>query len=161
MIEMTLLTLITLTVLVLLRPGKTPVLESPLLISRPGHYEMALAPQLNLAQPFIEAIAETLGRSVSGESATLGFAVQDKNLIAPGRERYFLAITQRNGLLYFQAIFCALTETKGCAETLQTFANQTLQNIQPSAETDANLNQNIQLAVESTAKKLGISISSL
>jgi hypothetical protein len=54
------MTLITLSLLFLIyfRPGKTPLLDNPLVINRTGRYQATLAPQTNLAQPFIETIAE-------------------------------------------------------------------------------------------------------
>jgi len=57
------ITIITLSVLFLIffRPGKTPPLNNPLVIERPDHYHMTLPPQLNLAQPFIEAVAAQIG----------------------------------------------------------------------------------------------------
>ena len=59
------LTLITLCVLFLIffRPGKTPPLESQLVIERPGQYKITLVPQLNLAQRFIEALIVRLAKS--------------------------------------------------------------------------------------------------
>lgn len=41
-------------------PGKTPPLNNPLVIEHPGQYHMTLAPQLNLAQPFIEEVVKLI-----------------------------------------------------------------------------------------------------
>lgn len=57
------LTIITLSVLFLIffRPGKTPPLDNPMVIERPGKYHVTLAPQLNLAQPFcLRGISENV-----------------------------------------------------------------------------------------------------
>lgn len=102
------LTLITLCIsyLIFFRPGKTPPLKNPLVIERVGHYRMTLAPQLNLAQPFIEAIAEQLRTSIDAKvnNSTHLFEVRDKRVTSHGYDYYLLSVTGRAGLLYFQAI---------------------------------------------------------
>jgi hypothetical protein len=101
------LTIITLSVLFLVffRPGKTPPLNNPLVIDRPGRYHMTLAPQLNLAQPYIEDVVKLISAPNyrTEFSMTQYFLVQDKQVRAHGNENYLLAITLRNGMLYFQA----------------------------------------------------------
>lgn len=101
------LTLITISILLLIyfRPGKTPLLRNSLTIERAGHYRATLAPQLNLAQPFIEAIAEQLGSTSKAQqdSATQIFEVYDKQVTARGQKFYLLSISQREGMLYFEA----------------------------------------------------------
>ena len=99
------LTLITIAILLLIyfRPGKTPKLDNPLVINRTGRYQATLAPQLNLAQPFIEAIAEQLGSMSDTKqiSATHIFEVYDKQVSAHAQKFYLLAISQRDGMLNF------------------------------------------------------------
>lgn len=101
------ITVITLCVLYLVffRPGKTPLLEKPLLIERPGRYRITLAPKLNLAQPFIESVASRI--SVANEaihsSAVQFFAVRDKQVATLVGAGFLLVIGYRNGMLYFQA----------------------------------------------------------
>lgn len=101
------LTLATLCMLYLIffRPGKTPALENPLVIQRPGQYHLTLAPQLNLAQPFIEGIAGRIAASgeTAGNTGTQFFEVRDKQVAAHGNDAYLLAITRRDGVLYVQA----------------------------------------------------------
>ena len=101
------LTLITISILLLIyfRPGKTPKLDNPLVINRTGRYQATLASQLNLAQPFIEAIAEQLGSMSDTKqiSATHIFEVYDKQVIARSQKFYLLSISQREGMLYFDA----------------------------------------------------------
>ena len=101
------ITIITLSVLFLIffRPGKTPPLDNPLVIERPGNYHMTLAPQLNLAQPFIEAIAKQIGisRYASEYSSMQCFEVSDKSVTSHGQKSFLLTITLLNGMLYFHA----------------------------------------------------------
>ncbi|NOU02008.1 MAG: hypothetical protein HOO95_10620 [Gallionella sp.] len=102
------LTLITLCMLYLIyfRPGKTPTLKNPLVIERVGRYHMTLASQLNLAQPFVEAIAARLGTASDAKAAdhpTQLFEVRDKWVTSHGFDRYLLAITCKSGMLYFYA----------------------------------------------------------
>lgn len=91
--------------LIFFRPGKTPKLENPLVIERTGLYRITMAPQLNLAQPFIEAIATRM-REVSvmptGEMASV-FAVRDKQVVPKGADYYVLTIMLSNGMLCFEA----------------------------------------------------------
>lgn len=100
-------TIITLSVLLLIffRPGKTPPLNSSLVIERPGQYHMTLAPQLNLAQPFIEDVVKLISAQnfLAQFSMTQYFVVQDRQVTAHGLDSYLLAITLRNGTLYVQA----------------------------------------------------------
>ena len=101
------LTLITISILLLIyfRPGKMPKLDNPLVINRAGHYQAMLAPQLNLAQSFIEAIAEQLKPDNCGDIgiATQIFEVYDNQVMAHGQKFYLLTISQREAMLYFQA----------------------------------------------------------
>src|SRR5487761_2630846 len=93
-------TLITLCMLYLIffRPGKTPPLENPLVIERAGQYHLTLAPRLNLAQPFIEAVAGQLALSSAQNIASQFFEVRDKQVVAHGYDFYLLAVSRRNGL---------------------------------------------------------------
>ena len=101
------LTLISLCVLYLIyfRPGKTPPLNNPLIIERTGHYRAHLAPQLNLAQPFIEAIVKQieLGSDERPDNAPQIFEVYDSQVTKRGQKFYLLSISQRDGMLHFDA----------------------------------------------------------
>lgn len=125
MIEFT--TLVTLCVLYLIffRNGKTPPLQNPLVVERAGKYHLTLAPQLNLAQPYLEAIAARLGipEEVQPDSATHFFEVNDK---ATGGA-YQLAITRRCGMLYFQAARPAAKSEP--LQTIREFADAALAKI--------------------------------
>lgn len=163
MIELTILTIVTLIVLSLVRPGKTPPLDNPLIIERPGQYHMTLAPQLNLAQPLIEDIAKRLVGS-GGEkksSATLCFEVRDKEVTAHGKDFYLLAITQRNGMLYFQAIASQAGFAQDRTHALLEFSHAVLANIPDNNEPDKNLNGRIVTATHDAAKQRGIDIIDL
>ena len=103
----TILTLIVLTI----RRGKPVVLDNPVIISRPGQYHIMLAPQLNRAHTFIEQIAQTYIRmhppqgDLPGQyyeiRDTLNFPIAASD---SGESDYLLAVTLREGILYFQAI---------------------------------------------------------
>ena len=89
--------------LVFFRPGTTPVSTAPLIIERTGKYRMTLAPQLNLAQPFIEVVAKRIEAAqhvVVGESV---FEVCDKRVTPKGFDCYELVIAQSDGMLCFGA----------------------------------------------------------
>ncbi len=72
MIELIILVILITLVVLTIRSGKSVVLENPLIIERAGQYHITLAPQLNLALPFIEAIAKQIDtpRKASQNSAT-------------------------------------------------------------------------------------------
>jgi len=91
LIEFITLTILSILVISIMRPGKTPPLENPLTIERPGRYQIKLAPQLNLAQPFIEVIAEhLLARTLTPpENSVWQFEITDKNVAAHGYQHYF------------------------------------------------------------------------
>lgn len=160
MIELFTLTVLTLLVISLIRPGKTPPLDNPLVIERPGQYHMTLAPQLNLAQPLIEDIAKRLGSpgDLAKNSATLCFEVRDKEVTAHGKKFYLLAITQRNGMLYFQAIASQAGFPKDRLNALLEFANAVLANIPGTSEPDEQLNERIASVAHDAAQPRGIVI---
>jgi hypothetical protein len=86
-------------------PGKTPPLEKTLSITRAGKYQMVLAAKLNLAQPFLEEVAQRIRPLIVGVD---GFAIQyfvvlDKQVNAHGNNKYLLAIGCRNQVVYFYA----------------------------------------------------------
>lgn len=147
------LTLITLCVLYLVffRPGKTPPLKNPLVIDRPGKYHVTLSPHLNLAQPFVEAIAQQLMASSErcGDSGTQFFSVTDKHVTSHGHETYLLAITQLDGILFFQAT-APVAGTKPM-QTIGEFSHSVLARFPPSAEPDTTIDREI---IISTAQQV-------
>lgn len=158
------LTLITLSVLLLIyfRPGKTPPLDNPLLIERPGQYCITLAPRLNLAQPFIEAIAKELATAVDSAlySKTQCFAVYDKQVAAHGYKHYLLAITQRNGKLFFQGISPdPLLDQAGLYDMLMEFCNATMAKVLATGLHSIELDERIVSAVKMVAQQRQVEIS--
>ena len=161
MIEFT--TLITLSILFLIffRPGKTPPLENPLVIERPGEYHMTLAPQLNLAQPFIEEIVRCIG--TSGEALpdceTKYFEVRDRQVKAHGFDFYLLAITRRHGMLFFQAVRPAAKDQASGLQTISDFAGSVLARF-PGGEKTAPCEEIISSVMQAAGAR-GIEIKTL
>jgi len=159
------ITLITLSLLLMsiLRPGKTPPLDNPLVIECPGQYHMTLAPKINLAQPFIEAVAKQLDTANSAiqYSATQYFEVRDNQVTAHGHDCYLLAITQRNGLLYFQAASPSGKEQNSQRETICKFAEAVLVRFPATGEYDSALDERIVAAAQATAQLRMIHIKHL
>lgn len=156
------LTIITITTILLLvfRPGTTPPLDNPLVIERPGSHHMTLANKLNLTQPFIEAVAQALLADNGGKcSTTQYFEMRDKHVKVPGSDCYMLAVTERNGLRYFQAI--SPSRDAGHLESIAKFAEGVLQRYPPSGEYDAKLDERIVAAVQDAASARSIEVKQL
>lgn len=138
MIELTLLTGLTILVWLALRRGKPVVLDTPLVIHRVGQYHATLAPQLNGAQTLIEQIAQRFAAQppISGEAETLCFAAHDPRVHADANQFYLLAVSLRHGLLYFQAIppQPLLRDADNHRTTLLTFANAVLAEQAPARD---------------------------
>lgn len=155
-------TIITLCLLYLIffRPGKTPPLENPLVIERPGKYHVTLAPQLNLAQSYIEEIARQVNAS-SASSAPQFFAVHDKQVTAHGCDFYLLAVTQRNGMLYFQAARPASGDAVSQLHIIEEFAGTVLARFPDAGGHDAALDEGLREAAQRAAQSRGIEIRRL
>jgi hypothetical protein len=93
-----------LVVLVIIGRGKLLPSEKQIVIERGGKYKMSLAPGLNLAQPFIEAVANKI---ISTEKHTIdsefGFKVHDKKLATRKQPFYILNVSSQSDRLYFEA----------------------------------------------------------
>ena len=158
------LSLITLSVLLLIyfRPGKTPPLDNPLIIERPGQYHITLASRLNLAQSFIEAIAKQLAAPVEFalHSKTQCFEVYDTQATAHGYKHYLLAITQRNGMLFFQGVspIARLHDQDSSYDTLMEFSNATMASIPASGLHSIELDERIVSAVKVVAQQRQVKI---
>jgi len=163
MIELTLVTLALLFVIFVVKPGRTPPLANPMVIDRLGQYHITLAPQLNLAQPLIEDIAKRLGKpsELAQNSSTLCFEIRDEEVTAHGQDFYLLAITRRNGMLYFQATASQAGEQKTRAGELLTIADKVLNDHPLAGEVNENLNRQIISAVHESAQERGCSASNL
>ena len=161
------LTIITLSVLLLIffRPGKTLPLENPLIIERPGQHHMTMGPRLNLAQPLLEAIAKEIRAQVQTQPdcPTQCFEVRDKQVTAHGQEFYLLAITQRNGMLYFQAIAPRplVHDRNSNFNTLMEFAHAVLANAPASGAYDTEVGEQIAAATISAAQQHQVEIKRL
>jgi hypothetical protein len=163
MIELTLVTLALLFVVFVVKPGRTPPLANPMVINRLGQYHITLAPQLNLAQPLIEDIAKQLGNpgELAHNSSTQCFEVRDAEVKAHGQDFYLLAITQRNGILYFQAMASQASEQVTRKEELLVFANKVLNDAPIVGTEDESLNQQITLAAHEVTQQHSSSIANL
>jgi len=158
-------TIITLALLYLIffRPGKTPPLESPLVIERPGHYHMKLAPKLNLAQPFIEVIAAKIGApgDATQHSEMQCFEVRDRNVAAHGCDSYLLAITQTDGMLHFDATSPQSDDPQSYLGTIREFAYAALARFPKAGEYDRALDECIVAATQQAAQLRSIQVSHL
>jgi hypothetical protein len=85
--------------------GKILSSEKPVTIERKGQYRMNLAPGLNLAQPFIEAIANqfVVRADKNQNGSILRFEVRDQNIASSKQPFYVLEISSQNGYLCFEA----------------------------------------------------------
>lgn len=159
------LTIITLFVLFLIffRPGKTPPLDNPLVIERPSQYHMTLAPQLNLAQPFIEAVAKQTGtpNDATQYSATQCFEVRDRQVAAHGHDCYLLTITLRNGMLYFQVASPLDGDQNSRRKTILKFADAVLARFPAIGEHNTALDERIVAATQKAAQLCRIHIKHL
>jgi hypothetical protein len=147
--------------LIFFRPGKTPPLQNPLLIERPGRYHLTLAPQLNLAQVFIEAVADKIAESAEAmqNSETYYFEVSDKQVAAHGYDAYLLAITQREGMLFVQAASPESNDQSVQLQTIRDFSHAVLARY-PDDEAHGS-GEKIIAAVQTEAKRRDISIRML
>lgn len=160
------LTIITLCVLFLVffRPGKTPPLDNPLVIERPGKYKMTLAPKLNLAQPFIEAISgrmDKLDISVQHGNTVQCFAVNDKQVAANKSDVYLLAIIIREGMLYFLAEQPKSDGPGNYLETIKNSAKDLLTDLPDNDDGSKTLGENILNAVKQVSQERGIAVDLL
>jgi len=159
------ITLITLSLLLMsiLRPGKTPPLDNPLVIERPGQYHMTLAPQINLAQPFIEAVAKQMGApdDPSRHSETQYFEVRDNQVKAHGDDCYLLAVTLRNNMLYFQAASPLSVDQNNRCKNIRELADSVLARFPATGEHNYALDESIVTAAQEIAQIRRIHIKHL
>lgn len=156
------LTIITLGMLFLIffRPGKTPPLENRLTIKRSKRYQITLAPRLNLAQPFIEAVADqmALDKVEPQGSALLYFVVHDRQVTAHGAKEYLLAVYCCDGLFYFQ-VECPSSENScDYLDTIKTFTLDILRDLPAGNAQSEALEAGIVCAVQKIARDKGIDV---
>ncbi len=89
--------------LVLIGRGKLLPSEKPLNIERTGLYRMRLAPGLNLAQSYIEAVAKQLAPLAAADGLLYCAEVCDKHIATRKQPHYLLRISVVDGLLHFEA----------------------------------------------------------
>ncbi len=91
-------------ILVIIGRGKLLPSEKQIVIERSGKYKMSLAPGLNLAQPFIETIANKI-ISIGDNTidCELCFKVCDKKLATRKQPFYLLNVSSQSDQLHFEA----------------------------------------------------------
>lgn len=92
--------------LIVIGRGRLEPSEKTLFIERESRYSMELAPGLNLALPFVEAIAEqvSLKNGVKQDGALLCYEVLDRHIATRKLPSYLLLISIRKGVLHFETI---------------------------------------------------------
>jgi hypothetical protein len=159
-----LITIITLIVLTI-RRARPVVLENPVTIQRPGQYHITLAPQLNRAQTFIEQIAKQFRQLNLPESnlSTQYFEVRDPKVFSRGESSYLLAISMRDGILYFQAVNPKplLHDTDSHHKTLREFSESVLQHHPLSQPVDELGAEKLLAAVDTIASQMNITVKIL
>lgn len=157
------LTIVTISVLLLIffRPGKTEPLKSPLVINRGGQFHAVLAPMLNLAQPLLEDISRYLVEQdrQSGNTKTRYYKVIDKEVKSHGKNYYLLAITLRDGELYFQAT--APQEGGSEIETIRSYSDAMLERHPSTAAHSDAAESALTNAIEAAAGQRGSAFSPL
>jgi hypothetical protein len=159
-----LITIITLIVLTI-RRARPVILETPVIIQRPGQYHITLAPQLNRAQTFIEQIAKQFVQSHLPERdlPTQYFEVRDPKVFSRGLSFYLLAIALRGGVLYFQAVNPKPLQhdTDSHYKTLHEFSESVLQHHPLSEPGDKGEGEKLIGSVETIAGQLKIAVKVL
>ena len=133
--------------LVIIGKGKILPSEKPLIIERQGQYKMDLATGLNLAQPFIEALAKKVNlREVSRTNDLIyHFKVRDKHIASRKQPFYLLVISWKNEQLCFEAKPALQDQT---VPNALTFAPDKLQSVIDDTEK----------AIHTIAKQWGIEL---
>jgi len=163
-----LITIITL-IVITIRRARPVVLERPVIIQRPGQYHITLAPQLNRAQTFVEQIAAEFSRahSIEGDFPGRYFEVRDPKVFAQGADCYLLAVTLRDGLLYFQAASPekSQNDTGNHLKSIREFSENILKDhphtVPADFQEDVRHAGELDTAVETVAKKMQIEVKVL
>ena len=158
------LLLITITTLVILtiRRAKPVVLENPVVIQRPGQYHITLAPQLNQAQSFVEHIAKQFAQSnpPRDDIPSQYFEIRDPKVFPKGFKCYLLAITMREGFLFFQAA-SPKKDKPDNLETVREFADTVLkQHPHNPAEKEQDAGQ-LMAAINEVASRMQVGVKPL
>lgn len=159
-----LITVITLVVLTI-RRARPVVLDNPVVIHRLGHYHIILAPQLNRAQTFVEQIAKPyiLMHPPLEDIPTQYYEIRDPIVFAKGESIYFLAITLRHGILYFQAVNPKplLHDTDSHLKTLHEVSETAMKQYPLTKPADELWAKKLRDTVETIAGQMKISVKEL
>lgn len=153
------------------RASRQVVLPNPVLVQRDGEYSAVLAPHLNTAQPLIENFMHTLRAQLNvikldanKNSTTLYFKIHDKHTTAHGHEFYLLAITLRDGILYFQAVTPRALDNNdedSHLKTVQETSSRILANVPSHGTYYAEIDSAIITALTTAAQKQTIVVHPL
>lgn len=158
------ITIVTLVVLAI-RRGSPVVLDNPVIIHRLGQYHITLAPQLNRAQTFIEQIAKPymLMHPPQADLPTQYYEVRDPTVFARGESAYLLAITLRDGILYFQAINPRplIYDADSHYKTLREFSGTVMKQHPPSKPADEQWAEKLRESTGKVAEQLNITVEAL
>ncbi|MGB8411153.1 MAG: hypothetical protein WCE58_14750, partial [Gallionella sp.] len=152
-------------IVITIRRARPVILQNPVIIQRPGEYHITMAPQLNRAQTFIEKIAAEYSRthSLQGDFTSRYFEVRDPKVFAQGADCYLLAVTLRDGLLYFQAANPGKPQKDAAShlQTIREFSEKVLKQHPRKEPAGMQGAEELDAAVETVAKQLQISVSAL
>jgi hypothetical protein len=158
MYELLILALLVIVIVLALRPAGP---AAPLIVHSPGRYHLTLAPQLRNQQAFLERIADLylLSHVPQGDLPGKYFRVSAEET---GRAAaYLLAIAQRKGTLYFQAIGTPHgCDQAGQLEAIREFSGAVLAQLPLADVVDASgkdaLHGAVALAARQSGKSVGI-----
>lgn len=159
-----LITIIALVVLTI-RRTRPVVLDNPVIIHRPRQYHITLAPQLNRAQNFIEQIAKRFIplHPPQGDLPSQYYEIRDPIVFANGGSAYLLAVSFRDGMLYFQAINPQplIYDADSHYKTLHEFSESVLKQHPLSKPTDELWAEKLRASVDTIAGQLKIAVKAL
>lgn len=156
MYELLILALLLIVIVLALRPGRP---ATPLIVHSPGRYHLTLAPQLRGQQAFLEQIAELylLSHAPRGDLPGQYFQVT-----AGDAAGYLLAIAQRNGTLYCQAIDTPPGRDRaGQLEAISVFSGAVLAQLPLADVVDPSATEALHDAVALAARQAGKSVGIL
>lgn len=157
MIELALLIVLVAAVVLAIRKGAAAVPDEPVVVQSPGQYHITLAPQLDSALGFVEAVAQRLAGNShpAGDVPTRYFQVRRAD--APAENFYLMAIAFRKGVFFIQAIAPRplLLDAGSHLATLREFSEVVLLHYPPVPPIDAGGAGKIDAAVEEAARQAG------
>lgn len=158
------ITVITLVIL-MMRRASPAVLDNSVTIKRPGQYHIILAPQLSRAQTFLEQIAKPyiLLHPPQGDLPTQYYEIRDPIVFAKGESVYLLAVTLRDGMLYFQGINPKPRQNDAHSNlsTLREYSETVLEHHPLSKPVDEQWARKLRESVETIAGQMQITVKAL